>query len=385
MKSQLLLLSAAVVLSSCCCLADDSVVVHDLPAVPPSDGGSAAGRTKACEVLFAVDDVLWEKRGRNMTYLEETANFMVNKLNDIFVPQVFVEPYDDLYFRLARIQVVFGLCDVGYGSDNCTQQRGTFLENFDRPRDFSDFCLAYVFTYRDFHNGTAGLASVGTVCQPHRNSGFVTFENYATERGMNDTAATFAHEVGHSFDASHDGDLIEKFPECDGPFIMAGSYDPDSSELPKFSSCSLKSMTAKLKELKEDGTYDTCFKEDGKETEVAVCGNGVVEPGEECDCGPDEMNCWEPCCFPANVLVSDKEADPKSLSCMKHKLPRCVRPSALVYGIYVPLAMICLVSLIVGLILRSDWKKSKRCFAHITQGNVKIVRPGQQTRAAGQT
>ena len=45
---------------------------------------------------------------------------------------------------------------------NCTSQRGQFLNNFDSPRDFSEFCLAHVFTYRDFDNGTAGLASVGT-------------------------------------------------------------------------------------------------------------------------------------------------------------------------------------------------------------------------------
>ena len=58
---------------------------------------------------------------------------------------------------------MFGLCDVGFEEEkNCTSQRGQFLNNFDSPRDFSDFCLAHVFTYRDFDNGTAGLASVGT-------------------------------------------------------------------------------------------------------------------------------------------------------------------------------------------------------------------------------
>ena len=99
----LLLTTAAVLLSSC--LATDQDIFIDLPDIPPSDGDSAADRTRACEVLFAVDDKLWEKRGRNMTHLAETAHFMVNRLNDIFVSQVFIDDYDDLYFRLARIQV----------------------------------------------------------------------------------------------------------------------------------------------------------------------------------------------------------------------------------------------------------------------------------------
>jgi len=358
--------------------------------IPVSSKDSVKDRKRACEILFAVDDVLWEKRHKNMTHLVDMAHFMVNGLNDIFIPQVFKEKFNDIYFRLARVQVVFGLCDVGYGSANCTAQRGTFLKNFDEPRDFfADFCLAYVFTYRDFHNGTAGLASVGTVCRKYQNSGFVTFENYGSERTLNETVVTFAHEVAHSFNASHDEDLDPCKNET--KFIMGGSYDPEVSDKPRFSECSIDSMTKQLKALKEDldkdgvSVYDNCFKEigpsDGEETEVSLCGNQVVEPGEECDCGLDEEHCWDPCCFPARVAVSDKEADNKSLSCMRHKLPRCVNPSALVYGIYAPLIFICLVVIVIGLVLRRDWKDQKRCFTHITHGNVRInVKPTDQTQ-----
>lgn len=33
------------------------------------------------------------------------------------------------------------------------------------------------------------------------------------------------------------------------------------------------------------------------EPQVALCGNGVVEDGEECDCGWEE-DCRDECCFP---------------------------------------------------------------------------------------
>ena len=33
------------------------------------------------------------------------------------------------------------------------------------------------------------------------------------------------------------------------------------------------------------------------EPQDAICGNEVVEDGEECDCGWEE-DCKEPCCFP---------------------------------------------------------------------------------------
>ena len=64
-----------------------------------------SGRTRSCDILMAIDDVLWEQRERNMTDLVETAHHLVDQLNNIFVKQIFSGPYDYLYFRLARVQV----------------------------------------------------------------------------------------------------------------------------------------------------------------------------------------------------------------------------------------------------------------------------------------
>lgn len=37
----------------------------------------------------------------------------------------------------------------------------------------------------------------------------------------------------------------------------------------------------------------------------AFCGNKIVEVGEECDCGYDEKECKDHCCYPR--LISDEE------------------------------------------------------------------------------
>ena len=127
-----------------------------------------------------------------------------------------------------------------------------------------------------------------------------------------------------------------------------------------------------LNKLKEEGD---CFKSQTKDTEIALCGNNVVEPGEECDCGMDEYSCHDPCCYPAKVSLADKEDDISSISCMKHQRPRCVVPPPLVFGIYLPFVVIGLGSLLIGFFLRRDWKSDKKMFYHITNGNVRIVRP----------
>ena len=84
--------------------------------------------------------------------------------------------------------------------------------------DYSDFCLSYRFTYRDFENGVVGLAyvapqasmgSVGGICEIYRtfslgiqqtlNTGIVSSLNYGRRITSSLTAITFAHEAGHNF------------------------------------------------------------------------------------------------------------------------------------------------------------------------------------------
>lgn len=44
--------------------------------------------------------------------------------------------------------------------------------------DFSNFCLAHIFTYRDFPAGIQGLAWRNTTCHRRYNTGFTTFLNH---------------------------------------------------------------------------------------------------------------------------------------------------------------------------------------------------------------
>ena len=49
-----------------------------------------------------------------------------------------------------------------------------------------------------------------------------------------------------------------------------------------------------------DNRKKNCFqKSDG-----AFCGNKIVEVGEECDCGFDDAECQETCCYPRLVLCT---------------------------------------------------------------------------------
>ena len=66
---------------------------------------SVNDRSKACDMLISFDEPFWEIKDRNMTELIGIANNHVQKLNDVFFEQIFIDDYNDLYFRLARVQV----------------------------------------------------------------------------------------------------------------------------------------------------------------------------------------------------------------------------------------------------------------------------------------
>uniref|UniRef100_A0A182W0B7 Disintegrin domain-containing protein n=1 Tax=Anopheles minimus TaxID=112268 RepID=A0A182W0B7_9DIPT len=91
--------------------------------------------------------------------------------------------------------------------------------------------------------------------------------------------------------ANHDPEQCTPGGE-DGNFIMfARATSGDKRNNNRFSPCSLKAiepvLNAKARSAKG------CF----TEPQEAICGNGVVEPGEQCDCGWEE-DCKDSCCYP---------------------------------------------------------------------------------------
>ena len=123
----------------------------------------------------------------------------------------------------------------------------------------------------------------------------------------------------------------------------------------------------------------TCFVEGNRKLEISLCGNGILESGEECDCGTDIYRCDDPCCYPAKMPLEEKLYYNKSaISCYINDSHYCLSNSALMYGVYVPLAVITVFTIIIVYILKKDWSKDKQFFGHVTEGNIRIVRIQRQ-------
>ncbi|KAL4613367.1 disintegrin and metalloproteinase domain-containing protein 10 [Arapaima gigas] len=189
-----------------------------------------------------------------------------------------------------------------------------FLE-LNSEQNHDDYCLAYVFTDRDFDDGVLGLAWVGApsgssggICERNRqysdgkkkslNTGIITVQNYASHVPPKVSHITFAHEVGHNFGSPHDSGTEctpgeSKAPQMKerGNYIMyARATSGDKLNNNKFSICSVRNISLVLEKKRA-----SCFVESGQ----PICGNGLVETDEECDCGYSDQ-CKEDCCFDAN-------------------------------------------------------------------------------------
>lgn len=152
----------------------------------------------------------------------------------------------------------------------------TFL-NYVSLDNFTDYCLAYTFTARDFTDGTLGLAwvaklsgSVGGVCEKRQtlqgiakslNSGIVTVVNYQARVPEAVSQITFAHEVGHNFGSEHDPDdsLCSPGPTKGGNYIMyrRATTGTDANNR-NFSECSRDQMGPILHALVQGSKF--CFK-----------------------------------------------------------------------------------------------------------------------------
>ncbi|XP_015596186.1 disintegrin and metalloproteinase domain-containing protein 10 isoform X2 [Cephus cinctus] len=206
-----------------------------------------------------------------------------------------------------------------------------------------DFCLAYVFTYRDFTGGTLGLAWVasasgasGGICEKYKtytetvggmyqstkrslNTGIITFVNYNSRVPPKVSQLTLAHEIGHNFGSPHDFP-----PECrpgglHGNYIMfASATSGDRPNNSKFSKCSIGNISNVLDAI-EDNKKRNCF----TVSAGAFCGNKIVEAGEECDCGYDDDECADKCCYPRQVSDLERIKNDTAKGCNRKYGTQC--------------------------------------------------------------
>ncbi|KAH9498763.1 hypothetical protein Btru_005068 [Bulinus truncatus] len=154
-------------------------------------------------------------------------------------------------------------------------------------------CLAHLLTSYQMQNNLFGLATFGTACSNPK-SGFsgASFSSDIDSSGehisSHHLSLVMAH--GHNFGSVHDPETAE----CSGISSSGGNFLMSDRTLHEhypnnhlFSPCSLKSMGEFVRNL-------SCLR--SHSDVIALCGNGKVEPGEECDAGAIGLVNADSCC-----------------------------------------------------------------------------------------
>ncbi|XP_065646532.1 uncharacterized protein LOC136076853 isoform X2 [Hydra vulgaris] len=254
------------------------------------------------ETLYA--EVFVSCDSRMLNYMKKTSRLIERVLNAYF--QL------DRAYQAIDVRIVVVAIDIqidAYAFTRYVDDSGKDLDSFKyyidnvikKTSPFKNvvFDVAMFLSFNRWPDGVVGIAYIDSICGEYSiNDNYFEFDNISA------TVHTIGHEFGHILGFNHDED------KCDGPVICLtrrGCFmeNQDKSSRPGFSNCSMEVF--KTKEY-------TCLTNLPFEPYAKVCGNGILEKDEQCDCGTIEMcerngdNCCEPldCVFKASAQCSYK-------------------------------------------------------------------------------
>ncbi|XP_059169237.1 ADAM 17-like protease [Physella acuta] len=300
--------------------------------IPRRERASVAQDT--CPIIAVADYTFFTGPGGGFPH--RTANYIIQaiqKVNAIYRRTVW---NDELQlkgygFQIKELRIHPELTDASqyhsngqhYNMKNGTWPDNDLLTQFGLDKDFHNFCLAHLFTHRPFAGGVLGLAYIasprkyanGGICSLIRNNprAYNTgFSSTMNTKGSNlltqEAVLVTAH--GHNWGAEHDADTNECAPSSfnKGRFLMypyaVSGYDENNDD---FSPCSKRYITSVL-QTRSSSCFrgkDFCHYLLGLEPEtqsdrytanVPMCGNGIIDKGEDCDSGGLGLTDRDPCC-----------------------------------------------------------------------------------------
>ncbi|XP_039379550.1 disintegrin and metalloproteinase domain-containing protein 32 isoform X6 [Mauremys reevesii] len=152
-----------------------------------------------------------------------------------------------------------------------------------RPHD-----MAYLFVYRD-HPNYVGATFAGRICLKNYAGGVALYQRAVT---LETFSVIIAQLLGLSLGIAYDD---SRDCQCSGYTCIMHTKAVHSKGVKAFSSCSIRDFKSFIKHrggdcLSNRPYLNTSYKK------ASVCGNRIVERGEQCDCGSAQECAKDKCC-----------------------------------------------------------------------------------------
>uniref|UniRef100_A0A8C8F4Q0 Disintegrin and metalloproteinase domain-containing protein 22 n=1 Tax=Oncorhynchus tshawytscha TaxID=74940 RepID=A0A8C8F4Q0_ONCTS len=273
-------------------------IVRDIPesfvALSTCHGLHVAEETKYIELMVINDHLMYKKHRLSVGQTNNYAKSVVNMADMIFKEQ--------LNTRIVLVAMETWAADNRFNIDD--DPMVTLREFMKYRRDFiKEKCdSVHLFSGNRFHSSWGGASYMGGVCSLTKGGG-------VNEYGKTDEMAiTLAQSLGQNIGIFSDKKRILN-GECKCDDRWSGCIMDDVGfYLPKrFSNCNVEEYHTFL----NSGGGACLFNKPIKLVDPPECGNGLVEPGEECDCGsPAECEReGEKCCQKCTLTQGSKCSD----------------------------------------------------------------------------
>uniref|UniRef100_A0A1A8R9I1 ADAM metallopeptidase domain 23 n=1 Tax=Nothobranchius pienaari TaxID=704102 RepID=A0A1A8R9I1_9TELE len=231
---------------------------------------------KYLEVMIVIDHSMY-KRYKNKQHTRNFAKSVVNLVDSTFKDQL-------------HTRVVLVALEIWTDKD----QIPISVKPLEMLRDFSKYRQQSIKLHADsvqllsneaFHYRRSSTAYFGGLCSVSRGVGVNEYGSIPSMVVF--LSQSLAQNMGIQWDPE------SKRKECGCASVLTGCIMEDTGvqHPQKFSKCSITDF----KEFLLKGGGSCLFNRPTKLFEVAHCGNGFVEAGEECDCGL-RADCYKECC-----------------------------------------------------------------------------------------
>ncbi|KAL0964801.1 hypothetical protein UPYG_G00329130 [Umbra pygmaea] len=240
-------------------------------------------QTRYVELVLVVDYLRYTYMNKNQTAVREEMVQLANLLDGY---------YEQLNIRIVLVGLEIFMDANPFSVNGAPGDvLGSFVswrKNVLLPLIRNDDAQLIVGQSGAYSGGILGMAFVGTVCSASSAGGIVVYSKH----NLAYVSTIVAHEMGHNLGMNHDNTRCN----CNGSSCIMDAYATGST---LFSTCSASDFESLV--LRGGGVC--LLNPASSSVTVAVCGNGLLETGEQCDCGTPQ-ECTNKCCDAATCTLT---------------------------------------------------------------------------------